>query len=301
MEHRLAPGTHMRYLRWVADLRRVGYEPTELGLRSRVLDQTPITTETLDRYPAAVQHYRLFNGFDPIPEEEMEYIRRLIQGRARLEAAQGLQPRRQPRGAITQDMLLQLVAWMRKNGKSDEEVNSVLICWATGLRTSQMSELRWKDFCPSETGRWALLMPKIHDPTAVRRGGRLDLVYTEVHTIAHAFLTIQKIAKDGKAHVAPNWKPYRVISWVKAAAKEYGWTTELKWVAHSLRHGLAAEIYDITNNEVAARDATGHAGAMVRWYMRSNAVRIAESRRALNAKVGKFPAEAGKKKMLGES
>jgi hypothetical protein len=126
-----------------------------------------------------------------------------------------------------------------------------------------------------------IVVTKVHDPGRYRRPGAQALQERRrVH--AKAACALRRTAEQrgvaagrGAQRVFTNWNLKRMTGWIKDGSRALKWNTHLIWTLHSLRHGVAAEIFGKWKCLTRVRATTGHAGDVgaVR-YARSNARRL---------------------------
>ena len=180
------------------------------------------------------------------------------------------------RGAIDLEKLNELVDYMREAKKPMEMIDAVIVCWSTGLRTSQMSTVRVENFhLNEETGAYTLTLAKIHDPTLwTKRDGKSKIEVRPVELLGSPLITRALRGKTADQPLYPGWQPRAVCMLARACAAARGWPTQLKWDgAHRLRHGVATYVR-YTRGMEAARGVTGHEGHCVMRYVRSNRERL---------------------------
>ncbi len=277
-----AAETVRTYRKLLERLHDEGYSADYTGVYGRILDPTPIKGITLTKTITAVQWAadRMRHlGVRRIPEEKADYLRMLINGRERLRQTEEEAETYSRRGAIDMSKLDELTWFLHtKKKRSAGEIRAIIACWATALRTSQMSTVCAGDFHLNEAGTgYILTLAKIHDPKLwATRGGRPRIEVRDVHEIGTPIIAEAIAGKAKDTPLWPQWKPRVVCRLIQECAVHCGWPPELKWNgAHCLRHGVAAEVF-FRKGIGAAAKVTGHVGYCVKRYIESNERRLAK-------------------------
>ena len=227
-----------------------------------------------------------------LTDNQRELLRTYFQGR-RCERTE-----RRERGAITEDMLTEMLRYMKENGSSRWERWHMQLCHATACRDCEMPLIQANDFV--DDGRTiTFVTKKIHNPTQRSEGDGVASeerrqvssgIYAELrHALAHA--------PRSDFRLAGTWDRKAMGRWVKRASAALQWPRELRFDGvHCNRHGRAASVLQRTGKVRAVQRALGHKStACSLWYGRPNSERIAavllqrEKKKAARRATRRFP------------
>lgn len=272
---RIKVGTALTYQSKINTLQRLDCTIDFAGLEDFILGcEDPVTKRTVDGYIAAVNWYRQGRGWYPMSDVDCKALRLLGRGGDRMRAEVP-----KPRGAVTQAMLVPLIATMRRRGADDDAIFSVRLCFSIAGRTEEMTQYT-KDHFVREDGEWNLVRSKTHDPLHGRRFTR-NLIRFEkrfVHPLIYEELEarLANLANNNDP-VCPFWNGAAVNAHIKAASIEHVWSPDLHWCGpHTLRHG-AAIAARMRYGATAVKDWLGHESEESgTTYMMTNAERVAK-------------------------
>jgi integrase len=278
----LAKMTRDRYRKLIVKHLSMGFQPNLHGLHGRILQQDPISTPELKALRSAIQHYLKCNNLPLIPPDAVKESSQMMLGRAR-----ATNETKATRGAIDWEKLIFLLKEAVKRDVSIDTRLAIVVCWATALRTSEMSTVRAQDFRREPDGSYTLWVPKIHDPTLAARSALDEVKPRQVeHRGREALQHVLGKVTDRSAPLFPPkvWNQGRVNRLIRevAAANPQIFDPALEWDgAHCFRHGVATTILAETGQASAVKSTTGHkTDGMVRSYGRPNAARsVIQNRR----------------------
>ena len=245
--------TRRSYMSHLRTHHLLGYPQTYDGLMSRILLLDTTACGALEALRSAMQWALRVRGAPPMTEEQLETIRRRLRARRQMLGVTA------KRGAITWDLLVELIGWLVNTKRGTlEQRRELIIAWGTGLRSNQVQTLRRHHFS-RVNGKWVVTLDENHNPRRLDHDNARQMVQTvedRVQSILDAFLPT---LKDDEL-VCPEWTRkvpvYR--EWIKAGAAALKWPDELKWVGvHQLRHGVAVEVR-LLHGQIAASVQLGH-------------------------------------------
>ncbi len=254
-----------------------GYELSFSGLKASIRAEKPNSSATFRARRAAISDHLLTTGKPGFTDRELRVLNKMIVGRS-----VATQEEKQARGAITWNLLTVILEelQLRDPRFSLMHRRAIIVCWATGLRTCQMSTVRARMFKQENDGTISLTIPKIHDPKEKSRGGPPKMEDRVVEAHGTEVLRIFLQCRSGHETLLPVglWKPAQINQWIQLAAQARPdvFDPNLLWDgAHCLRHGVATDVLQSTNDVRAVLKVTGQATTqMGRWYGRSTASRL---------------------------
>ena len=271
----LCGATKYQYASLLKRMTDVGCTHDYDGLKRRILLKVKGSAyTTLCGYMDAVDYKLKSIGRRELSQRERKTLKELARGRENLT--------RQPsiRGAITYPLLEQLLDWMREEDAPEDDLWMMLVCWGLALRRSQVLSLTWENV---QLGRPIMVdVEKIHDPQRLRRPGgatrteRRRLHGKAAHAMREQAARRGVVRGRGNQRVFTTWNEGRMVRWIKDGARALKWDPRLHWSGiHNLRHGVAAEIFALTQSLDCVRETTGHEGEVgAGRYARSNLLRL---------------------------
>lgn len=253
--------------------------PSFKALRRRMLHDRQTPPNDLEATISAMARHRQAESIPAIAEEERQLLLQLARGR-RGELRE-MQERREagedddsddgeprpglPRGAVVPEKLDALLRWMRKKKATEEDRFAMEMCFATGLRASQMKTLSFgavRKVGHGDDARFEVVAKRIHNPRA-NRADKIVLLHIPVHRRVwpklQALIDVnEELGGDAAELVCPHWDARRLGAYIKRAAEALKWTRTAAWKGvHVLRHGRAVSLAEETS-ALEASLALGH-------------------------------------------
>jgi integrase len=228
-------GTLKGYESQLQSMKQLGLPLSFDGFIAKILRKDGLMCGSLKTTRSALSWYfrcHRLPGFTPDQHDE---IRQLLRGRRR---AMGEVKRK---GAITFDLLEQLIGWMRNEPKcTARDCVEVRIAWGTALRACELKDLRRHQFF-QRNGEWMLVTDECHRPDRGDREEALQVTRT-IEPRTQEMLSAYLPLLGETDLVCPAYRPRRVNAWIKKAAAALKWDPRLSWKGgHQFRHGNAVE------------------------------------------------------------
>lgn len=178
-----------------------------------------------------------------------------------------------PRGMVTEQMLLELLQWIRD--RNPQLILPFRILFYADLRPGELVRLRRGDFVPSENNPSSGLL-LIRGDKRSKADGKFPPTYQKEILCPEAIEALREAesAVESGQPLFPygtpakgGWNRETLSAVLKEAKNALGWNPDLHYVPHSLRHGGAAMLLD-------RGLGTQMSASMEEHYTRSNGQRI---------------------------
>ncbi len=277
------PKTRGTYFSLCCRLAKCGFEPTILGLKQFLRqDHERLAISTSARMRTAVIWYMSVHGLQPLAADVVALDLRL-QRYARLHV-----DTHAVCGALDPKQLLQaLKLYSQSPNLNIEILRGMIMQWAFAFRGNQILTLTRSNFVKTAKVNW------IYVGTRQKTMGKDGKVKMETHEIDASFNEVVSriLARhSGGVKMFTYYPLATVTKLLVTAASHYDWR-ELRWSAHSLRHGSVVDVVEKHGLEAGKR-RTGHESLVsVEHYAVPN-----DQRRHKDGKTADAPVVSTKKK-----